>query len=555
MSGTNLGFKLLKRTLSTKNCFLSLNNQYSTTTSLDPNSTSVTKSGISSNGEQFLPPLLSEQAKGFIDRRKEFETNSNEVSALIKSAFPYVTKSEFNQCFNITCDNNSSLFIHARSGYTFCPKCKLVRQKNSFSSKCFSDAEKLEANQTQLSDCLTYYSQLFPGQNVVKFKKADLNSWRIKKTLQMHKASKLFLDTFEEFDCYANYDNCSIYFTYRDSNGNILGHQAISLDNFDSKKSKALELQIPEPEQNMEQVTNKKANMLLLKEAISSEDDYLIITSGVLNACAVYQTSSVTTLCLESCSNFEFPNEFVPFLAQYDRIVFFLPDMATNYQIVHQVSKVLGQDRCYYISSQMGCKFRSPLDALKGLSSSHEFTNMLNDYSVPVNSLASNFADLLNEAKDFLSDPRSSLGYPFHRFELLNDLLGGLRLGEMTVVSGDTGQGKTTFATEMALDVCLHNNLPTAFVSLEMQPKITLLKMGRQLILQEVSLKNFDYFEDAITNVPMFISNCSGYVILKDILLEFEKMCMQFGVRHIVIDHLQYLQGIEMLDNKVRVFC
>merc|ERR1711894_813926 len=95
----------------------------------------------------------------------------------------------------------------------------------------------------------------------------------------------------------------------------------------------------------------------------------------------------------------------------------------------------------------------------------------------------------------------------------------------MTVLSGDTGQGKTTFATEMALDVCLHNNLPTAFVNLEMQPKITLLKMGRQLILQEV--------------------------ILKDILLEFEKMCMQFGVRHIVIDHLQYLQGIEMLDNKV----
>ena len=291
-----------------------------------------------------------------------------------------------------------------------------------------------------------------------------------------------------------------------------------------------------------------------MKEQLGPDDRYLIITAGALNACAIYQTSSVTTISIKSCSNFSFPHQFVPLLAHYERVVFFLPSMASNYQIVHHVSRVLGQDRCYYISSQMGCKFNSPLDALKSLTSAEDFTDLLNEYSIPVNSLSSNFQELIDDARSFLADPRSSLGYAFHRFDILNELLGGLRLGEMTVISGDTGQGKTTFATELALDVCLHNNLPTAFVSLEMQPKITLLKMGRQLILQEVNLNNFDFFKDAITNVPMFISNCSGYIVLKDILLEFEKMCMQFGVRHIIIDHLQYLQGIELLDNKVRAF-
>ena len=539
MSGVGFGLKLLKRTLSAKNCLLSLNNCSSTSSESFSNNHQIILPEVS---QQQQPPLLSEQAQEYIERRRTNESNLNDISSKIKAAYPFAIKSEFNQCFNITCQQNSSIFVHAQSGFTFCPKCNITRQKVSFSQQCYSNSEINECF-GQIND-EDYFRQAFPNQNVARFKKSDLNSWKIKKTLQLHKASKLFLDTLEEFGCFVNYDTFSICFAYRDVNRNIIGHEEVSLDNSDLKKRS-------NTRRNGD--NSVKSSRLLLKDALSSDDNYLIITCGALNACAIYQTSSVTTLCIESCSNFEFPDMFVPYLAQYDRVVFFLPDMATNYQIVHQVSKVLGQDRCYYISSQMGCKYRSPLDALKALSSAQEFTNLLNDYSVPVNSLSSNFADLLNEAKDFLADPRSSMGYSFHRYELLNGLLGGLRLGEMTVLSGDTGQGKTTFATEMALDVCLHNNLPTAFVSLEMQPKITLLKMGRQLILQEVNLKNFEYFRDSITNVPMFISNCSGYVILKDILLEFEKMCMQFGVRHIVIDHLQYLQGIEMLDNKVKI--
>ena len=41
------------------------------------------------------------------------------------------------------------------------------------------------------------------------------------------------------------------------------------------------------------------------------------------------------------------------------------------------------------------------------------------------------------------------------RFEGLNDLLRGFRRGELTVFTGKTGTGKTTFMSEYSLDLCM----------------------------------------------------------------------------------------------------
>jgi twinkle protein len=41
------------------------------------------------------------------------------------------------------------------------------------------------------------------------------------------------------------------------------------------------------------------------------------------------------------------------------------------------------------------------------------------------------------------------------RFPYLNKLLKGHRRGELTVVTGPTGSGKTTFMSEYSLDLCM----------------------------------------------------------------------------------------------------
>ena len=46
------------------------------------------------------------------------------------------------------------------------------------------------------------------------------------------------------------------------------------------------------------------------------------------------------------------------------------------------------------------------------------------------------------------------MGVKWKRFDNLNPILGGFRRGELTVFSGRTGSGKTTFLSEYSLDLC-----------------------------------------------------------------------------------------------------
>ncbi len=46
-------------------------------------------------------------------------------------------------------------------------------------------------------------------------------------------------------------------------------------------------------------------------------------------------------------------------------------------------------------------------------------------------------------------------GIKWKRYDVLNDLLRGFRRGELTVFTGKTGTGKTTFMSEYSLDLCM----------------------------------------------------------------------------------------------------
>jgi ABC-type lipoprotein export system ATPase subunit len=45
--------------------------------------------------------------------------------------------------------------------------------------------------------------------------------------------------------------------------------------------------------------------------------------------------------------------------------------------------------------------------------------------------------------------------FQWQRFPMLTQILKGHRAGELTVLTGSTGCGKTTFLSEYSLDLCL----------------------------------------------------------------------------------------------------
>ena len=56
-------------------------------------------------------------------------------------------------------------------------------------------------------------------------------------------------------------------------------------------------------------------------------------------------------------------------------------------------------------------------------------------------------------------------GISWRRFPLLTKILKGHRHGELTVFTGPTGSGKTTFLSELSLDLCLQGVRNEALMS------------------------------------------------------------------------------------------
>lgn len=76
--------------------------------------------------------------------------------------------------------------------------------------------------------------------------------------------------------------------------------------------------------------------------------------------------------------------------------------------------------------------------------------------------------DTLAAYLDALEQPVDSSDFVPLPYQDLNDMLGGLRPGQLVVVAGRPGMGKTTLATDFARCAAIRHQLPTAVFSLEM---------------------------------------------------------------------------------------
>jgi len=58
------------------------------------------------------------------------------------------------------------------------------------------------------------------------------------------------------------------------------------------------------------------------------------------------------------------------------------------------------------------------------------------------------------EIYDAITRQDKNSGVPWTRFPILTTIMGGFRDGELTILTGPTGSGKTTFLAEYSLDLC-----------------------------------------------------------------------------------------------------
>ena len=114
-------------------------------------------------------------------------------------------------------------------------------------------------------------------------------------------------------------------------------------------------------------------------------------------------------------------------------------------------SKKLGEKRTVIVNPRRFNK-DGPKDANDCLKMGVSIKKLIEEASLSVNENITTFSDIRNDVIQFITQFELYTGYKSTSFAFFNENLKGLRMGEFTIFTGETGSGKTTFLTQLALD-------------------------------------------------------------------------------------------------------
>lgn len=135
----------------------------------------------------------------------------------------------------------------------------------------------------------------------------------------------------------------------------------------------------------------------------------------------------------------------------------------------------------------------------------------------------------------------------------LNELIGGLRAGEVTVVSAHVGSGKSAFSTNLAFALSADQNIPTYVASLECSEEDFTSRIYQQMtgkfwserldgLGEKVTVEELIEARDRLASIPLSFSS-QERVTAAEALIRIEGAIRSRGARVVVLDHLHYLKN------------
>ncbi|KAK6487255.1 twinkle protein [Huso huso] len=275
---------------------------------------------------------------------------------------------------------------------------------------------------------------------------------------------------------------------------------------------------------------------------IGHKDTEVVLTGREVDTLAVSQATGLPSVALPrgvSC----LPPVLLPFLEQFKRVTLWLGGDLRSWEASKIFARKLGLKRCSLI--RPGEPQPCPGDALaKGMN-----LNKILKASIPAahKSIIS-FRQLREDVFGELVNKEQVAGVKWSRFPELNKILKGHRKGELTVFTGPTGSGKTTFISESALDLCMQG-VNTLWGSFEINnvrlAKIMLTQFSQQRL--EENLDQYEEWADQFEELPLYFMTFHGQQNIKTVIDTMQHAVYLYDISHVVIDNLQFMMGQENL--------
>jgi twinkle protein len=194
---------------------------------------------------------------------------------------------------------------------------------------------------------------------------------------------------------------------------------------------------------------------------ITPSDKVIVITEGEFDAMAVNQVTNLPAISLPNGAS-NLPNQLIPILEKFERVYLWMDNDEAGQINLENFATKLGVNRTYIIrpepntNSEHGIK-----DANDALRRNPEIIKDLIQKAKPIPSEnVIQFAGLREQVQNRIFNVQTNSGLKSNYFPWYNKLFKGFRRGELTIFTGPTGSGKTTFLSQLSLDFAAQG-LPT----------------------------------------------------------------------------------------------
>lgn len=128
-------------------------------------------------------------------------------------------------------------------------------------------------------------------------------------------------------------------------------------------------------------------------------------------------------------------------------------------------------------------------------------------------------------------------------FTFYNRTLKGFRQGELTLITGATGSGKTTFLSQLSIDF-LSQGVPTLWGSFEIRNEILAQAMLQQFSrkkLTDGSEDRLDIMMEKFEQNPLYFMNFYGSTPIDLMFETLDYAIYAYDIQLICIDNMQFM--------------
>ncbi len=145
-------------------------------------------------------------------------------------------------------------------------------------------------------------------------------------------------------------------------------------------------------------------------------------------------------------------------------------------------------------------------------------------------------------------------------FKELNERTGGLRGGELIIIAGRPGMGKSSYAVNIAENAAIDFHVPVAIFNLEMSKTMVVNRIiCSQALVDSKAMRNGDFSGedwmqigeviDKLANAPIFIDDTAS-ITVSEIRAKCRRLKQSHHLGLVVIDYLQLMQTAGRADNR-----